>query len=101
MATFWLSGSSRFDRPQRPQVAWHRCADVLCGIAFSKGETVKRIWTPSTWGRRLTFSSDWSVALEDSNVVAVIDRRTYRRPLISLQNITCEPGITWAGVRLH
>ncbi|MGQ0510087.1 MAG: UvrD-helicase domain-containing protein [Betaproteobacteria bacterium] len=82
-----------------------RIGIVVQGRSMSKRRrkppSPKRSWTPSPWGRLLTFSSDWSISTDGKSLTVDLDRRSHTVELTDVLSISQDQGIAWASVQLE
>lgn len=69
--------------------------DWLCGAWMALS------WTPSSWGRLLTRSGQWTLRLDEECLELVVGGVTERVPLTSAQQISVRPGLLWADISLR
>lgn len=58
-------------------------------------------WGPSTWGRWLTRSKEWTLRLRDDAIELVADGAAQHIPITKDPPISIRPGLFWAALTVH
>ena len=56
-------------------------------------------WNPSTFGKLLTSTPEWSLTIHDRAFDLVVGARKITQPLTSLGGLKVKPGLLWSGIR--